>query len=245
MDFLFVSDTTLCFSLVSSLTLLCLIYYIFSFILHIISLVPTMINFMYQLLWTTVSKCLLKHYSRCFCKDMFGWDLHWNPWILSKAHFYLFRLKTWLEQTADLPQQEEIFQQSSSSFPSGHIACKSLHLLNFCLSLWAHFAPKCVPLGSFFLQPPCQPFCTCRPERPEAINAHPSLEHAQRGEVWPWRRAPPLLDVTCSTGRIVRPGLWLQYQHLHSTPSQTPARPAPASMEEPALTHSHITFRIP
>lgn len=44
---------------------------------HIITMLPTpppslMVNFMCQLSWATVFRYLVKHYSGCFCADVFG-----------------------------------------------------------------------------------------------------------------------------------------------------------------------------
>ena len=44
-------------------------------------------NCMCQLGWATVPKYLVKHYSECFCKGVFGWDLHSNQWTWSKADY--------------------------------------------------------------------------------------------------------------------------------------------------------------
>lgn len=35
-----------------------------------------MVNFKCQLSWAAVPRYLIKHYSGCFCKHIFGWDLH-------------------------------------------------------------------------------------------------------------------------------------------------------------------------
>ena len=43
-----------------------------------------MVNFMCQLGWAKMDRYLVKHYSGCFCEDIFEWDLHLNSRLYVK-----------------------------------------------------------------------------------------------------------------------------------------------------------------
>ena len=68
-----------------------------------------MTNFLCQLGWTWLPRYLIRHYPRCFCEYIFGWDLHLNQWTLSKANCStecrwtsFNQWKVWIEQKPDL-----------------------------------------------------------------------------------------------------------------------------------------------
>lgn len=50
---------------------------------------PVMVSFMCQLVWTTLSRYFVKHYSRCFCEGMFLDEINLDYWTLSKADLLL------------------------------------------------------------------------------------------------------------------------------------------------------------